>query len=435
MQKQREEDYVIRFLEGLNEDYETIKSGVLVMDPIPEMEKVLNMTLKVERKIKGFISQKCNDLIQSNAVYNDQTQTAEEHPLLAVAASNNRKKFTGNGGKNVPKCTFCGMLGHTVEKFYKKHGYPPGWVAGYKSKNKQVQDTQHSSNAAVNQAGDIGISADQFQKLLSLLQNQNKGNQSSSNAAVTIAGSGVKPSFKDSVEAPSEGRTTSNPSLNVVMNTDDFWIVDSGATDHITCSLDYFDAYERVQGISVKLPNGEIVSVTHIGQIRLNQNILLTNVLYIPSFTFNIISASKLTKQSGCRLVLEADSCAVQAHLGTMDGFARQRDGLYLVSDPPVKKKAHSPILNEFQCNSLSLEVWHNRLGHYPINKISVLNGIKHTASHKCDDLVCDACHFAKHRRSSFQLACPGLSIVLTLSTWMSGVLLLWHLSKENTIF
>ncbi|XP_031127624.1 uncharacterized protein LOC116029720 [Ipomoea triloba] len=141
MQKEREEDQIIRFLEGLNEKYKTIKSGVLVMDPIPDMEKVLNMTLKVERKIRGSLNQKCGDIIQSNAVQNNQ-QTGEEQSVVAAATSNYKKKFTNSGGRNVPKCTFCGMLGHTIEKCYKKHGYPPGWVAGYKTKNKQPQDIQ-----------------------------------------------------------------------------------------------------------------------------------------------------------------------------------------------------------------------------------------------------------------------------------------------------
>ncbi|XP_019158012.1 PREDICTED: uncharacterized protein LOC109154739 [Ipomoea nil] len=53
IQKDREDDQVIRFLEGLKDEFETIKSGVLVMDPIPTMEKVLNMALKLERKLNG----------------------------------------------------------------------------------------------------------------------------------------------------------------------------------------------------------------------------------------------------------------------------------------------------------------------------------------------------------------------------------------------
>ncbi|XP_019171507.1 PREDICTED: uncharacterized protein LOC109167058 [Ipomoea nil] len=157
MQKQREEDQIIRFLEGLNENYETVKSGVLVMDPLPDMEKVLNMTLKLERKIKGSISQKCSDFAQTNATYNNQVQVGEEQSVVAAFTPDNKKKFGNNGGKNVPKCTFCGMLGHTVEKCYKKHGYPPGWVAGYKSKNKHSQNMQQPSSSSVSQVSDTGL--------------------------------------------------------------------------------------------------------------------------------------------------------------------------------------------------------------------------------------------------------------------------------------
>ncbi|XP_019186565.1 PREDICTED: uncharacterized protein LOC109181268 [Ipomoea nil] len=105
MQKERDNDQVIRFLEGLNDEYETIKSDVLVMDPMPEMEKVLNMTLKVERKIKGSVSQRNIDIIQSNAIQNNQAQSEEELNVVAMSSSNTRKKFNNNGGKNVPKCT------------------------------------------------------------------------------------------------------------------------------------------------------------------------------------------------------------------------------------------------------------------------------------------------------------------------------------------
>ncbi|XP_019168182.1 PREDICTED: uncharacterized protein LOC109163914 [Ipomoea nil] len=125
IQKEKEEDQIIHFLEGLNEKYENIKSGILVMDPIPIMEKVLNMAPKMERKLKSSRNVKNPDLIQSNAVQNAPDHCAEDQTVVAASTSYNKKKFNSSSGKNVPKCTFCGMLGHTVEKCYKKHGFPP----------------------------------------------------------------------------------------------------------------------------------------------------------------------------------------------------------------------------------------------------------------------------------------------------------------------
>ncbi|CAL9217116.1 unnamed protein product [Arabidopsis halleri] len=32
-----------------------------------------------------------------------------------------------------PLCTHCGLSGHVIQKCYKLHGYPPGYIPGYKS--------------------------------------------------------------------------------------------------------------------------------------------------------------------------------------------------------------------------------------------------------------------------------------------------------------
>ncbi|XP_019184788.1 PREDICTED: uncharacterized protein LOC109179747 [Ipomoea nil] len=170
IQKERQDDLVIRFLEGLNEEFEAIKSGVLVMDPVPTMEKVLNMALKLERKINNSVNHKNNEVIQSNAVQHDPNQYVDEQNAVAMVIGNNKRRFSNNGGKSVPKCTYCGMNGHTIDKCYKKHGYPPGWIPGYKSKNRQNQEVQYNHATSVNQVGDVGLSTEQFQKLLTLLQ-------------------------------------------------------------------------------------------------------------------------------------------------------------------------------------------------------------------------------------------------------------------------
>ncbi|XP_019195989.1 PREDICTED: uncharacterized protein LOC109189817 [Ipomoea nil] len=406
VKKDREDDQVIRFLDGLNDEYETIKSGALVMDPLPSMEKALNMTLKLERKLNGSSSYKTSEIVQSNAVQN---QVGDDQNVVAMTSSNNKKKFNGYGGKNVPKCTYCGMNGHTIDKCFKKHGYPPGWIPGYKSKYKQnqsSQDSQHGFNPSVNQVADVGLSADQFQKLVSLLQNQNQGsqvNQASTNAAITMSKTGMRQEFTNSSNDTKEGRFIPNFHINAVLSCAKMWILDSGATDHITCSLDYIDNYHKVFGIFVKMPNGDSVQVTHIGEIRLFPNLLLKNVLCIPSFAFNIISASKLTKQNGCTLVMNADLCDIQGLHGIMDGFARAKDGLYLLSHPPAKRRQCVDI--DKYCNSLSLQMWHNRLGHYPIDKIHSLSGIKQIQFHKPVDFVCDTCHFAKQKRSVFPIS------------------------------
>ncbi|CAN1181509.1 hypothetical protein LINPERHAP2_LOCUS35439 [Linum perenne] len=74
----------------------------------------------------------------------------------------------------------------------------------------------------------------------------------------------------------------------------DDWIVDSGATDHIACSIEFLDNYQVVSDSHVSLPNGESVPITHIGSVMINNRLRLTDVLVIPSFKFNLLSISKL---------------------------------------------------------------------------------------------------------------------------------------------
>lgn len=50
IRKEREEDYAIRFLKGLNEEFASLKSGVLVLESIPPVYKVFGMALKLERR-------------------------------------------------------------------------------------------------------------------------------------------------------------------------------------------------------------------------------------------------------------------------------------------------------------------------------------------------------------------------------------------------
>jgi hypothetical protein len=72
--------------------------------------------------------------------------------------------------------------------------------------------------------------------------------------------------------------------------------IDSGATSHMACSVTLLTSiYCQVNSI-VQLLNGESVPITYKGTILLTEHLILTDVLVVPSFVFNLISTSKLTK-------------------------------------------------------------------------------------------------------------------------------------------
>nr|KYP37490.1 hypothetical protein KK1_041321 [Cajanus cajan] len=134
--KYKTQDQVIRFLRGLNDNYSTVKTQILLMDPLPSLNRVFSLVVQQERQIFGE---------QSN------------HPkAMAVAGKGYRNNFgRGNGseggnmpqnktdygrGNNTKVCNHCGKTGHTIDTCYRKHGFPPH----FKFKN-QNHDQGHAN--------------------------------------------------------------------------------------------------------------------------------------------------------------------------------------------------------------------------------------------------------------------------------------------------
>jgi hypothetical protein len=72
------------------------------------------------------------------------------------------------------------------------------------------------------------------------------------------------------------------------------WIIDTGATDHMVYLISFLTTIISVVAKHVRLPNGDLAAVTHMGSVKLSTTLTLTNVLCVPSFSFNLISVSKL---------------------------------------------------------------------------------------------------------------------------------------------
>lgn len=90
------------------------------------------------------------------------------------------------------------------------------------------------------------------------------------------------------------------------------WILDSGATEHVASSLSWFISYQHVQGMFVSLLDKYVLTVPYIRMVKFSHTLVLHNVLFVPEFTYNLISASKLTTDSACFLILHSIECIIQ---------------------------------------------------------------------------------------------------------------------------
>nr|KYP67310.1 Retrovirus-related Pol polyprotein from transposon TNT 1-94 [Cajanus cajan] len=265
------------FLMGLNEGYSHIRGKILLMNPIPPIEKVFSLVLQEEKQQELGIPTNSND-----------TPTA-----FAYKSGNDAKSRTNNPTKERPKCEYCGKLCHIKDKCFKLHGYPTHLKQG--NSNTNVNQVSNKSAKA------FQFTADQYHQILSLLQNQPSSNCIESNPIVNGLLLSIRLSFN------------SIPSTK--------WILDSGASTHVAFYLSLFKTYKIIKNFHVTLLNQSHIPVCGIGTVYLDQDIVLKDVLYVPQFQYNLFSINCLVKHNSLSLLFVSNKFILVKYLpdGTVD--------------------------------------------------------------------------------------------------------------------
>jgi len=188
----RAEDRIIQFLIGLNEEYQSLASQVLLMEPLPQINRVFSMIMQQERKTQfGIIAAPTSAIEDTNTG-------------LVNVVDAQRQFGRGRGGRsNGRVCSFCGRSNHTIETCYKKHGFPPNWgregsnsygssSASANMMDSEEYDSKGTSNATKNDDGGMMLTRDEYQILMALLEKNAidaKGSASMMKASNSVANS------------------------------------------------------------------------------------------------------------------------------------------------------------------------------------------------------------------------------------------------------
>jgi len=81
---------------------------------------------------------------------------------------------------------------------------------------------------------------------------------------------------------------------------EDTWIIDSGASDHMTYERSYFTHLSSSHVSSVTNANGETFPVLGTCSIQITPSLTLHNVLYVPALSHHLISVPQINAQSKC---------------------------------------------------------------------------------------------------------------------------------------
>ena len=110
----REQDYIIRFLTRLNDEYENAESQILMMDPVSPLTKVFSLIQQQETKNQLRLAR-----IDGNIVNLAKQKRGMGHGHGGPPYSSNK-----HGAGKI--CMYCGKTGHMDEMCYQKHGYALG---------------------------------------------------------------------------------------------------------------------------------------------------------------------------------------------------------------------------------------------------------------------------------------------------------------------
>jgi len=320
-----------------------------------------------------------------------------------------RPQGRGRGSFNKPSaryCSFCNRYNHTIEFCYQKHGFPnkpnpyvQSQPTGHSQANASSAESSDASNVSGgignvsggigNVSGGIGLAQDKIDQLVSLLQQANLfSSVPTPPPGPTTNHISVSPHITSGYTASSSSAGIYNVN-SCSLPSHSYWLLDSGANEHICSHLPHFTSLYLIKHVYVTLPNNTTVVIDQAGTIIFSPQFYLTNVLYSPTFKLNLMSVAKVCQSLSCVFHFSDKQCIIQDKTSfKIIGLASQQDGLYkfyssnLASINSISSTINVPCtsVSTITCNSShSIPVkalWHFRLGHLSHQRMDKMSSL-----------------------------------------------------------
>ncbi|GJZ21031.1 ribonuclease H-like domain-containing protein [Tanacetum coccineum] len=335
---------LMQFLMRLDGCYHPVRSALLTRDPLLDVKDAYN-TISRDESHRGIPESSGVSETKINATsfvvksFNNNKRNFNNN--------NNTKGFTSNVSNNRGpnpnlNCKNYGKIRHTVDRCYEIIRFPPV----FKKFGNNANNVKQSFNANMDVKCDkqpsastsFGFTPEQMKKLLSLISDIGSGN----------------------FHANMAGRCSFfNGNVWFNMNFCKFF-----------CANNKFVVDVSSLNITVGHPNGTLATISHIGNLKLTNNVVLYDVLVVPGY---------------CKVL----------------GTGSESGGLYLFDMPLKGSLGESNMVLSFHVSKL---LWHNRLGH-PVDQVlaTLHNDLKISKTGYVP--VCEVCHRAKQTRESFPLS------------------------------
>jgi len=234
-------------------------------------------------------------------------------------------------------------------------------------------------------------------------KNGHNGNAASAHPAVTDEG------FKSSTAE--FAFVTASASAMLIDCCEEEWVIDSGATRHMTCNksklqdLQLFD-----QPAPVTVGDNHVINALGIGNASFYVNggnrvaqLQVKNVLYVPDLALNLISVRKMTEH-GAVVHFSKERCTIE--VGGFSFDAAEHGSLYILQE--YARPNNCAMVAAKFCTQ-SVKLWHQRLGHlgyanlFKLVRRGMVKGISLTDKDmRSPETTCEPCILGKHHRKPF---------------------------------
>jgi len=243
-----QEDRVYTFLDGLDDRLDKTRSDVLQLKPFPTMEQAYAHVRREE--IRQTVMTSGAESAPGMVMNSKGLKAGRYHtPIKTGFFSLNNDRPNPSEKMPAPsdgiKCTHCGNAKHTRETCFKLHGYPDWW---HELQTRKKRDTHNGSTGRV-----------------------------------AIATGEPSLSLTSHAETTHNSGNNSNVLHSSTHTADDNWILDSGATDHMTFNSNDFSHTTLPRRSHVATANGVPCSVTGAGTVTLSPSLsYLIHYLFHP---------------------------------------------------------------------------------------------------------------------------------------------------------
>ncbi|KAM1501485.1 hypothetical protein ACFXTO_026964 [Malus domestica] len=385
--KRTEEDKKFQLLSSLSSEYEDLRSHILMNPELPSFTSVCATIQREEVRRK----------VMNNGIKTNVTE--------ARAYLTNEKRYKGKNPHL--KCLHCDNIGHVRDKCwilhpelkpdFMKDKSAPKTSRAYPRANTPTSSYINSFDTYQQFTANPTTLLNEFAAYLQQKKGRDEGSVDYEDGSTTALMGKFAGFLADADCVPQtdlKGIITAFQNALKINELHDFWVVDSGATDHMTNQMSKLHKFEKLHNPShVSVANGEGARIVGKGKIHLISDQIESMALYVPSFPFQLLSVGRITNSLNCLAIFSPKTvifqdCITKRTIG--EGF--YSDGLYYISKNSscgfhAKSKSIHTSIQE-------ASLWHQRLAHPSQPILSTLfPDLGKESTH------CETCHLSKATR------------------------------------